>query len=116
MGGESRVSLEIIFSRYQNTSQGEPFCVSESFWYRKNLCIRRLGGSFINCRRKFFVSVLKNFVDEHFSVSLISGIERSFSFMMVKSRFPSILFCLTVPECFVGEPLCVLESSDITKF
>ena len=51
-----------------------------------------------------------------FFVSLISGIEKFFSLMMIRSRFPLILFCLTVPECFVGEPLCVLESSDNKKF
>ena len=36
---------------------GEPFCVSENFWYRKNLWIRRgEGGSVTIFHRKFVVS------------------------------------------------------------
>ena len=54
---------------------GEPFCVSQKLWYRKNLWIRG-GESITILSRKFFVSVPKNFVGEPLSVSLISGIEK----------------------------------------
>ena len=67
------------------------------------------GCEFTYLQSKNFVSALKSFVGEHFSLSLISGIERFFSLMMIRPPFPSILFCLTVPECFVGEPFCALE-------
>ena len=55
---------------------GEPFCVSQSFWYRKKLWIRvEDRGSVTIFRQKFFVSVSKLFVGEHLSALLISGIE-----------------------------------------
>ena len=60
---------------------GEPFCVSQKFWYRKSLWKRgrEEGGSIMCFRQNFFVSVPKNFVGEPFSVSLISGIEKSYA-------------------------------------
>ena len=62
----------------------EPFCVSENFWYRKNLWIRggRGGGKehhdFLS--KIFCLTVPKNFVGEPFSVSLISGIEKFYAY------------------------------------
>ena len=59
-------------------------------------------------RRKFFVSVPKNFVGEQF------GISEKFSYRKtscVRGRYHfSPLFQGLLPEKFVGEPLCVTES------
>ena len=59
---------------------GEPFGVSEYFWYRKILCIRggREGGSQL-LLKSFCLTVPKNIVGEPFSVSLISGIEKVYA-------------------------------------
>ena len=67
---------------------GEPFGVSENFWYRKILCFRRLCHDFLS---KFFcLTVPKNFVEEPFSVSLISGIEK---FYASESYVTISIFC-----------------------
>ena len=53
---------------------GEHFCVPEKFWYRKLIGTRE--GAKITSSRQFFLShIAKTFVGEHFSVSLISGID-----------------------------------------
>ena len=60
---------------------------------------------------KFFcLTVPKNFVGEHFSVSIISCIERFYASEIYVRDFVSKLFCLTVPKHFVEEPFCVSES------
>ena len=50
--GGSRFSVESFRLTVPKNSVGEPFCVSENFWYRKVLCIG--GGE--SWSRKFFVS------------------------------------------------------------
>ena len=77
-GGVTKFSVEKILSeRAEKFRRGTLLCcVSENFWQRKRLWIRR-GGEFQNFRSKFFyLKVPKNFVEEPFSLSLISGIEK----------------------------------------
>ena len=59
-------------------------------------------------RRKIFVSKCrKKIVGEPCSLTLISGIEEFYA-SEVMSRFPSKVFCLTVPKKFVGELFCAV--------
>ena len=63
-------------------SVGEPFCVSQNFWYRKNLWIRGGGGGreYHDFLSKILCLTLpKNIVGEHFSVSLFSGIQKFYA-------------------------------------
>ena len=56
----------------------EPFCFPEVYCYRKMLGTRE--GANINFPSKFFcLTVPKNFVEEPFSVSLISGIDNFYA-------------------------------------
>ena len=41
-------------------------------------------------------------------MSLISGIGKILCFRGLCHDFPSKIFCLTVPEKFVGEPFCAV--------
>ena len=80
---------------------------------------------YIICKRlrsNFFVSVPKNFVGEHFSVSENFGHRKS---LWIKGGeaggreyhdFLSKIFCLTVPKNFVGESFSVSLISGIEKF
>ena len=56
----------------------EHFCVSQNFWYRKNLSTREGGGEegVIKIFLAFFFLAPKNFVAEPFSVLLISSNEK----------------------------------------
>ena len=61
---------------------GEPFCVSQNFWYRKNLWIRGGGGDG--------------------GGGGVGGGGREYH------DFLSNFFCLTVPKNFVREPFCAV--------
>ena len=65
----------------------------------------------------FCLTVPKNFVEEPFSVSLISGVENFYASEGYATifDFPSNFFCLTVPKNFVGEPFSVSLISGIQK-
>ena len=57
-------------SQNRKISRGEPFCVSENFWYRKILWIRRVGRECHNFPSKICcLTVPKNFVGETFCLS-----------------------------------------------
>ena len=75
-------------------------CVSEIFWYRKNLWIR--GGrarEYHDLLSKIFcLTVPKNFVGETFSVSLISGIERFYASESYATIFCRNFFCLSAEK------------------
>ena len=72
-GGASRFCRNFLSHRTETKSfVKKPFCFPENFLYRKKFMDKR--GHITIFRRKFFVSVPKNFVKEPFSVSLISGI------------------------------------------
>ncbi len=53
------------------------------------------------------LTVLKNFSAESFSVSLISGIDKTYASVGYVTIFDflSKVYCLTVPKIFAGEPL-----------
>ena len=71
--GVSEVSVEKNLSYSAEKIRGHPFNVSENLEFRKILCI--IGG-ITSFRRKFFLTLTKNFVKEPCSVSLISGIKK----------------------------------------
>ena len=71
---------------------GEPFCVSQNFWYRKNLWIR--GGGRRGRRRR------RRRRRE-------GGREGGREY----HNFLSKIFCLTVPKNFVGEPFCAVSEN-----
>ena len=78
--GDSRFSVEVVLSHSAEKLNGGTLlcCVSETFWYRKNLWRRggRGGGECHHFRSIFFcLTVPKNFVGQPFRVSLFSGIE-----------------------------------------
>ena len=77
MSGISRIYMEIFCLTVRKNFVEEPFCVSQSFWYRKKLWIRGEDrGSITIFRQKFFVTVPRIFVGEPLSALLISGIEK----------------------------------------
>ena len=90
----------------------EPFCVSESFWYRKKIMHKRGGGGreYHDFLWKIFcLTVPKNFLEEPFCVSQNfwyrkkimhkrGGGGREYHDFLWK------IFCLTVPKNFAGEP------------
>ena len=77
MSGISRIYMEIFCLTVRKNFVEEPFCVSQSFWYRKKLWIRGEDrGSITIFRQKFFVTVPRIFVGEPLSAILISGIEK----------------------------------------
>ena len=60
---------------------------------------------------KFLSQRAENFRrGESFSVSIFSGIENFFASegYVTTFVFLSKIFCLIVPKCFVGEPLCAM--------
>ena len=85
---------------------GEPFCVSENFWYRKTLSIRGGGVS------RFSVgNFLSHSAEKHRGGTLLCF--RKFGASKKKLRiiggyydFASKIFSFTVPKKFVGGPLC----------
>ena len=72
--------------------------VAKSFWIRR-------GGEHQDSPSKIFcVAVPKYFIGESFSVSFISGIEKTYASEAYVTIFLRKSFCLTVPENFVGNP------------
>ena len=108
--GDSRFSVEVVLSHSAEKLNGGTLlcCVSENFWYRKNLWRRGGRGECHHFRSIFFcLTVPKNFVGQPFRVSLFSGIENfhaSEGFVANICRF----FCLTVPKNFVEGPFRAL--------
>ena len=63
--------------------------------------------------KHFCLTVPKNFVGQHFSVSLTSGIEKKLWWEMAEgrervSRFSVKTFCLAVAKNFAGERFCAV--------
>ena len=85
-----------------------PFYVSEKFWYRKILCIRRGYHNFLS--KVFSLTEPKHFVEEPFWVPKIFGYRKTFMHQKGIWRFSVENFCLTVPKNFVVEPLCVYKN------
>ena len=117
--GVLRFSVEKFLSHWTETKNfvGEPFGVSENFWYRKTLWIGGRGGSITIFWQKFFVSQRRKIHREPFCVSenfwyrkilwLIGGGRGR---RRESHDFPAKIFCLTVPKNFAGEPFNVSEN------
>ena len=95
---------------------GDPFCVSEKFWYRKMLGIREGAGITI-FRQNCFVSQYRNisFVEEPFYVSESFGYRKILCLRGEYYNFLWKICCLTVPKKFIEEPFCVSESFGYRK-
>ena len=75
--GVSRFSVETFLSHRIEPKNfvGEPFCVSEAFWYQKILWMKEGGGVSRFSVEMFCLTLPENFVGEPFLVSKNSGIE-----------------------------------------
>ena len=132
-----------------------PFCVSESFGYRKFLWREEKRGVYHNFLSKFLshstkkyrrgtlvcfrknrvskifkekrtgvcitsfcqslcLTVPKNIVWQHFSVSEKIGFRKNLRTMRGFQYFLLIIFCLTVPKTFVGKHFCVSEKNQVS--
>ena len=98
---------------------GELFCVSQFFWYRKNLWIKGGGGKGGWKRRegvslfsvKFFrLTVPKNIVGEHFCFSKGFGYRKLFWSRGEYHNFGWKICCLTVLKKFEPEHFCVSQN------
>ena len=101
---------------------------TEKFRWGTLRCIRKFrvvknfmhqrGGGVSRFSVEFFLShSAENFRrGESFSVSLISGIEKVWIRGGEYQDFPSKIFCLTVPKCFIGEHFGVSEKFLYRKF
>ena len=96
--GVSRFSVEIFLSQVAKNIVGEPFCVSEMFWYQNFLDNRGstiLPNFFVSHRQKSSWanrSVFQNYTG--IKMFWITGVRRFCR-----------LFCLTMPKNFAGGPL-----------
>ena len=94
----SRFSVEVFLSQVAENIVGEPFCVSEMFWYQKFLDNRGntiLPNFFVSHRQKSSWanrSVFQNYTG--IKMFWITGVRRFCR-----------LFCLTMPKSFAGGPL-----------
>ena len=77
--GISVFSVEFFCLTVLEKFVGEPFCVSKNFWSGKKLWIRGGGGAVTVFGRNFMSNSTETFVGEHFSVSLISVIEKCYA-------------------------------------
>ena len=102
-------------SQYRNISfVEEPFYVSESFGYRKILCLR---GEYYNFLWKICcLTVPKKFVEEPFCVSESFGYRKTLGIRGGGSiKIFRQNFFVSVPINFVEEPFCVSESFGYRK-
>ena len=108
-GGVSRFSVEhFLLHSAENFRRGEHFSVSlisgmENVWVR--------GGGYQKFPSKIIcLTVSTVLVKEPFGVSLNSGTENVYASegYVTTFVFLSKIFCLIVPKCFVGEPLCAM--------
>ena len=110
--GVSRFSVENFWSHSGERFRRHPFNVSENLGYRKILCI--LGGiTFF--RRNFFVSQCRKISRASLQCFRKFGVSKNFMHNRGYHKFPSKIFCLTVPKNFVKEPFSVSLISGIKK-
>ena len=101
--GVSRFSVENSWSHSAKKIRGHPFNVSENLGYRKILCV--IGGITI-FRRKFFVSQCRNISWASLQCLRKFALSKKFRHNGGYHKFPSKIFCLTVPKNFVEEAFC----------
>ena len=97
--GVSQFSVENFLSHSAEKFRGHPFNVLENLRYRKILCI--IGGITI-FRRKFFVSQCRKISRASFQCFRKFGVSKNFMHNRGYHKFPSKIFCLTVPKNFKG--------------
>ena len=136
--GVSRFSVEVFLSQVAENIVGEPFCVSEMFWYQKfldNRGITILPNFFVSHRQKSSWanrSVFQNYTGiKMFWTTGVRRFCRLFCLLMLKNFaaghlfFGNVpvsknfwitsyhhfveIFCLMSPKIIVGEPVCVSE-------
>ena len=113
--GVSRFSVEISLSHIaEKFRRGINYCCS-FFGYRKSLDKKR-GVSRFSVEKVLFHSA-KKIAGEHFSGSLIFGIEKIYASegYVTIFDFLSEVYCLTVPKISVGESFTVALISGIQK-
>ena len=86
--------------------RGQPFNVSENLGYGKNLCI--IGG-ITSFRRKFFVSQCRKIPWASLQCFRKIGVSKKIMHKRGYHKFPSKIFCLTVPKKFRGQPFNVSD-------
>ena len=108
--GVSRFSAENFWSHCAVEFRGHPFNASENLGYRKILCI--IGG-ITSFRRKLFVSECRKISWASLQCLKKFGVSKNFMHNRGYHKFPSKIFCLTVPKNFVNEPFSVSLISGI---
>ena len=106
----SRFSVENFWSHSAEKFRGHPFIVSENLGYRKILCI--IGG-IRSFRRKFFVSQCRKILWASLQCLRKFAVSKKFMHTRGYHKFPSKIFCLTVPKNFKKEPFRVSLISGI---
>ena len=119
--GVYRFSVEnFLYQSAKKFGMGESFSVSLVFGIEK-VNYKEGGGGVSRLSVENFLShSAKNFRrGESFSFSKFSGTEKFYASVGYVTTFDflSKIFCLTVPKCFVVEPLCAVfqKISDIEK-
>ena len=87
---------------------GEPFCVSENFWYRKILWIRRGERGSVPIFHKNFLSHSTGKLRKG-TLLCLTKFRVSKNFLHEGGRTIFCRVCLTVPKNFVREPFYVSE-------
>ena len=103
--GVSRFSIENFWSHSAEKFRGHPFNVSENLGYRKILCI--LGGITFFRRRKFLVSQCRKISWASLQCFRKFGVSKNFMHNRGYHKFPSKIFCLTVPKNRKGNLYCL---------
>ena len=110
-GGEGGREYHDFMSKFLSHST-EKFrrgtLVSENFWYRKMLGLRKGAGIRI-FRQNSFVSAPNHFVEEPFCVSESFTYRKILCLRGEYHDFLKKICCLTVPKNFVEEPFCFSE-------
>ena len=114
MNKRGRFSVEISLSHSaENFRRGillflRNFLVSKSFMHEK--------GGITFFRRKFFVSQCRKLLWASLQCLRKLGVSKNFMHNRGYHKFPSKIFCLTVPKNFVGIPSIFQKIWGIEKF
>ena len=113
-GGASRFCRNFLSHRTETKSfVKEPFCFPEILWYRKKFMDKR--GHITIFSRNFYVSQCRKLSWASVQCLRKFGVSKNFMHNRGYHKFPSKIFCLTVPENFVKEPFSVSLISGIKK-
>ena len=117
----SQFSVEVFVSQYRKTLQGNPYVLCfRKFPVAKKFFDKRGGEYQVFASKYSCLTVTKNAVGEHFSLSLFSGIEkvwvRGWGGGAECQNFPSKISCLTVPEFSVRQTFRVSINYGLENF